>query len=87
MNRTTLSLSDEVAYALKREARRRHSSVSAVARDVLSDHFGLVSKEKREIPFAGIARSTDGRTAAESEQLLEELIPEIERDALGRRGS
>ncbi|HEX2708427.1 MAG TPA: hypothetical protein VHM66_10525 [Solirubrobacterales bacterium] len=87
MNRTTLSLPDEVTYALKREARRRHTSVSSVAREVLSDHFGLAEVGRREIPFAAIGRSTDGRTAAEAEEMLDEIIEEAELDAFdGNRG-
>jgi predicted transcriptional regulator len=82
MNRTTLSLPDDLASALKREARRRHTSVSSVAREALSDHFGLAGVGPREVPFAAIGRSTDGRNAAESEQILEEIFEERDR---GRR--
>jgi len=83
MNRTTLSLPDDVAFALKREAHRRHTSVSAVAREALAERFGLDGEGPREVPFAGIGRSTDGRTAAEAEEMLDEITEEAERDAFG----
>lgn len=82
MNRTTLSLPDDVAFALKREARRRQTSVSAVAREVLAERFGLAGG-KRDIPFAGLGHSTDGRSAGEAEEMLEEIAEEVERDAFG----
>ncbi|MBW8060204.1 MAG: ribbon-helix-helix protein, CopG family [Solirubrobacterales bacterium] len=86
MNRTTLSLSDEVAYALKREARRRHLSVSAVAREVLAERFGLDPGAERQIPFAGIVSDGDPRhAAARMEESLDEILDEAEQDALGRR--
>jgi predicted transcriptional regulator len=86
MNRTTLSLPDDLASALKREARRRHTSVSSVAREALSDHFGLTGVGPREVPFAAIGRSTDGRTARESDEILAEIVEDAYQDAFdGRR--
>lgn len=84
MNRTTLSLPDDLTFALKREARRRHTSVSAIARETLAERFGL-SGEAREVPFAALGRSTAGRTAREAEEMLGEIIDEAERDAFGGR--
>jgi predicted transcriptional regulator len=83
MNRTTLSLPDDVAFALKREARRRHTSVSAVAREALAERFGIGDAGPRKVPFAALGRSTDGRTAAESDEVLTEVYEEAERDAFG----
>jgi predicted transcriptional regulator len=86
MNRTTLSLPDDLAFALKREAHRRHTSVSAVAREALSGHFGIVAgAERREVPFAALGRSADGRRAAEPDDVLAEIYEEAERDARGGR--
>ncbi len=81
MTRTTLSLPDDLAFALKREARRRHTSVSAVAREALTERFGL-GVGKREVPFAALGRSTDGRIARESDQVLAEIFEQRDR---GRR--
>ena len=58
MKRTTISLSDEVATALAREARRRGVSASEIAREALADHLGMNGTAKpREIPFAGLFHS------------------------------
>lgn len=70
MNRTSLSLPDDVAFALKREAQRRHTSVSAVAREALAERFGLSDTRPREVPFAALGRSGDGRSAREDEATL-----------------
>jgi predicted transcriptional regulator len=84
MNRTTLSLPDDLTFALKREARRRHISVSAVAREALAESFGL-GGGIREVPFAALGRSTDGRRATEADEMLDEIIEEAERDAFSDR--
>ncbi len=86
MNRTTLSLPDDLASALKREARRRHTSVSAIAREALAERFGLTGA-KREVPFAALGRSSDGRNAREADEMLGEIIDEAYRDAFGGRRS
>jgi predicted transcriptional regulator len=72
MRRTTITLPDELADALEREARRRSSSASAIARDALSDYLGLGSAgERRELPFAALGRSGHNTTARDMEDLLE----------------
>lgn len=70
MTRTTLSLPDDLARVLKREARRRHVSVSAVAREALEERFGLVRGKPRDVPFAALGRSADGVASAEADQAL-----------------
>jgi Ribbon-helix-helix protein, copG family len=83
MTRTTLSLPDDLAFALKREARRRHTSVSAIAREALAERFGLADiGGPREVPFAALGASTDGRSAREAEEMLDEIF---EQRARGRR--
>jgi len=73
MRRTTISLPEELASALAREAKRRSQPASAVARDALSAYLGLGSPgQRRELPFAGIARSGHTSTARDMEELLEE---------------
>lgn len=84
MQRTTLSLPDELMGRLRREARRRESSVSDVAREALREHFGLDGKRRR-IGFAAIGRSGHTDTAERAEEVLAEMADEIEEDAFGGR--
>jgi Arc/MetJ-type ribon-helix-helix transcriptional regulator len=72
MKRTTISLPDELAQALDREARRSHTSASEVTRTALAKHLGLVPGKDRELPFAGLGRSGHRTTARDMEQLLEQ---------------
>jgi len=82
MRRTTISLPDELADALEREARRRSLPASAIARDALSDYLGIGrAGEQRELPFAAVGRSGQRTTAREMEELLER---EWDQDARGR---
>lgn len=70
MKRTTISLSDELASAAEREARRRRVSVAEVARTALAEHLGLIGTRRR-LPFAGIVDSGQTDTAARAEEILE----------------
>jgi Arc/MetJ-type ribon-helix-helix transcriptional regulator len=71
MKRTTITLSDELAAALERETRRRHSSASAVAREALSRYLGLPDDgEPRKLPFASLGRSGRRHTARDAEEIL-----------------
>jgi hypothetical protein len=72
MKRTTISLSDDLAQALNREAQKRHASVSEVTRTALAQYFGLVEGKPRELPFADLGRSGHRSTARDMEQLLEQ---------------
>lgn len=74
MNRTSMSLPDDLAFALKREARRRHTSVSAVVREVLAERFDVGGAGPREVPFAALGRSGDGRGAREADEVLEDVF-------------
>lgn len=86
MKRTTITLPDALSHALDREARRRRSSRSQVAREALSRHLGVGLSGKREIPFAAIGRSSDGRGGAELEDVLaEEWADAIEADSFDDR--
>ena len=72
MRRTTISLSEELADALDREARRRSLPASAIARDALSEYLGIGrDDEQRELPFAAIGRSGQRTTGRDMEDLLE----------------
>jgi Arc/MetJ-type ribon-helix-helix transcriptional regulator len=71
MKRTTISLPDDLAQAVEREARRRSTSVSEVTRDALTKHLGLVPGEPRQLPFAALGRSGQRTTGRDMEELLE----------------
>jgi predicted transcriptional regulator len=79
MKRTTLSLPDNIAGALAREARRRGVSVSQVAREALEAQLLKVEGNKRVIPFAAIGRSGYHDTSENIDELL------AERDFAGDR--
>ncbi|HEY5429772.1 MAG TPA: CopG family transcriptional regulator [Solirubrobacteraceae bacterium] len=73
MRRTTISLPDELADALEREARRRSLPASAVARDALSAYLGFGRADaRRELPFAAIGHSGQNTTGRDMEELLEQ---------------
>lgn len=69
MRRTTLSLPDELAAALEREAARRRVSVSQVAREAIEARLGRVGPT-RDIPFAALGRSGHHTTARDIDQIL-----------------
>ncbi len=72
MKRTTISLSDDLAQALNREAQRRRASASEVTRLALTQYLGLEQDQPRELPFADLGRSGHRTTARDMEQLLEQ---------------
>ena len=81
MKRTTVSLPDDLALALVREARRRHVSASEITRDALATHLGLAAGKPRDVPFAAVGRSGNSSTARDMEVLL---AREWDDDARGR---
>ncbi|MFZ2114726.1 MAG: CopG family transcriptional regulator [Solirubrobacteraceae bacterium] len=80
MKRTTLSLPDDLAQALAREAHRRSTSASAVARDALAKHLHLVPGDARPLPFAALGHSGHHTTGRDMEQLLAREWDEQPRD-------
>ena len=72
MKRTTISLPDDLASALAREAVRRRVSVSEVTRDALAAHLGLSADTPRDLPFAALGASGQRTTARDFETALEE---------------
>jgi predicted transcriptional regulator len=70
MKRTTVSLPDDLADAVEREARRRSVSVSALAREALSAHLGLASDRPRHLAFAAVGRSGRRTVARDMEDLI-----------------
>ncbi len=71
MKRTTISLPDDLAQSLHREARRRDVSASELTRQALQAHLGLTPGHARTVPFAAIGRSGHTSTARDMEELLE----------------
>ena len=70
MKRTTVTLPDDLAGALEREARRRRLSVSHVTREALAAHLGLAGGERRRLPFAALGASGHRTTARDLEEIL-----------------
>jgi Arc/MetJ-type ribon-helix-helix transcriptional regulator len=70
MKRTTVTLPDDLAGALEREARRRRLSVSQVTREALAAHLGLDGDEPRRLPFAALGASGHRTTGRDLEELL-----------------
>lgn len=70
MKRTTISLPDDLAGAIEREARRRRAPVSQVIRETLESQLGRSSGERR-IPFAAVGRSGHRDTARNVDAILE----------------
>jgi Arc/MetJ-type ribon-helix-helix transcriptional regulator len=81
MKRTTVSLPDDLAAALQREARRRRLSASEITRAALAKHLGLAAGEPRDVPFAAVGRSGHRTTGRDMEELL---AREWSDDARGR---
>jgi predicted transcriptional regulator len=69
MKRTTISLPDELAAAVEREARRRRVPVSQIAREALEARLGRTAG-RRELPFTALGRSGHRTTARDAEELL-----------------
>jgi len=78
MKRTTISLPEELATAVQREARRLGVGVSEVARRALAEHLHLDGANR--LPFVGIGDSGQSHTARDFEQLLaQEWRPDRDR--------
>lgn len=70
MKRTTISLPDDLAGAVEREARRRRVPVSQLIREGLEIQLGR-QPGLRRIPFAAIGRSGTHDTARNVDAILE----------------
>lgn len=68
MKRVTISLSEELARDVEREAHARRVSVAEVAREALREH----RDRRREggLPLIGIGRSGERDTARRAEEIL-----------------
>jgi predicted transcriptional regulator len=88
MKRTTISLPDDLAAALEREAVRCRLPVSQIAREALEQRLGFGDAGEQQMPFVGMFDGKLGETAStDFEEYLERHWAEdIERDAfLGSR--
>jgi hypothetical protein len=59
MRRTTITLPDELLELLGSEARRRQTSVSDVARQLIVEGLTGTAGKPREIPWAGLFSDPD----------------------------
>jgi hypothetical protein len=71
MKRTTVSLPDELAAALGREAARRRVSVSQIAREAIESRLGWADDGPRKSPFAALG-SGPGNVAERVDEILAE---------------
>jgi predicted transcriptional regulator len=80
MKRTTISMPDDLARAVEREARRRDTSTSEVVRVALIAQLGVGAKRK-PLPFANLGRSdgTEHVSQRIDEILAEEWTPDLHR--------
>ncbi|HUF53421.1 MAG TPA: CopG family transcriptional regulator [Dehalococcoidia bacterium] len=79
MKRTTLSLPEELIAFLKREARRRDTSVSQIAREAIEERFTR-KRGARRLGFIALGRSGFKTTAADMEELMmREWTPDRDR--------
>ncbi len=69
MKRTTITLSDELASLVAREARRRRTSVSDVVRTSLARD--LRGEGRRDIPWAGLCEDDTLPPASEIDKALD----------------
>jgi len=69
MKRTTISLPEELAEALEREAHRRRMPVSQVAREAIEAHLGR-GLGARHLSFVGLGHSGHRWTARDMDEVL-----------------
>jgi len=75
MKRLTISLPDELAALVAREAQRSNASVSEVVRRALAADLGVASDSAKRLPFAGLGRSGQAHTARDAEKILSREWP------------
>jgi hypothetical protein len=71
MKRITISVPDDLAAALEREARRERASVSEIARKAIEERLGRPPIANKHLPFIGIGRSKgEGNIARDMEEIM-----------------
>jgi Arc/MetJ-type ribon-helix-helix transcriptional regulator len=71
MKHVTITLPDDMAQALDREARRWGTSASAVVREALTMRLRLRGDQERPLPFAALGRSGERDTAGRVDAILD----------------
>lgn len=66
--RTTITLSDELARDVKREAERRRTSISKIACEALREHIDSTAATPPS--FIGVGKSGQRDTARRAEEIL-----------------
>ena len=80
MQRTTISLPDDLNAALRREARRRRVPVSRVVREAIEACFGP-GKPRKELPFIALVQGDGPSNDAENiDAILAAEWTELDRD-------
>lgn len=72
MRRITVSLSDDLAAGLDREARRHGVSVAQLVREGIEARLGRTAAGRRQLTFAALGRSGHHSTARNLEETLRE---------------
>lgn len=81
MKRTTVMLDDEVDARLRREARRRGTTVSALVRDAVEQAYGPEARPRPALAFIGIGDSGLGDASERIDDLLLDDLIEGQRRA------
>ena len=70
MQRITISLPNDLAAALEREAARRRVPVSQIAREAIEARLGIGKEGPRPLPFASLGASGLPSIAGREEEYL-----------------
>ncbi len=81
MKRTTITMPDELADLVAREARRRDTSVSGLVRSLVERGLNLSSEAPRVIPWAGMFDDPEAPAAARlDDEVKKHWADDIDRD-------
>jgi hypothetical protein len=84
MMRVTISLPDDLASRLRREARRRSTAVSEIVRDAVQSALGDTGAKR--IAFAGVGSSGASDISERVDEILrDEWVPKKPSRVRGRR--
>jgi metal-responsive CopG/Arc/MetJ family transcriptional regulator len=70
MSRITVTLPEDLATLLAREAERVGTSISDLVRRAVAAELGRVHGERGKVPFASLGRSGHRHTARDAEHIL-----------------
>jgi hypothetical protein len=81
MKRATITLPDDLAELVDREAARRQTSFSEVVRQFIVQGFSGANEKPREIPWAGLFNDPDMVPAERlDDELAEHWADDLDRD-------